>query len=381
MHGGRIAGAPATSAEDFEAAAQQRATRDRSPWIIGGAFDLLFVAGGLPLILIAANILSVGWQVPAPILDGVRARPGLLLAVALIGQHLFADAHNIATYLRIWGSPEDRKRFSFHRTWLIALLVPLFIWGLWSPPATGAMVYFFLMAVFWHYVAQCYGIALIYCYKRKYVLRTFEKRVLRTLMLSLAAFTILRILTIREFSPSEWFGVALPFWGPLPKVFMFTAATLFAFSTVAFLVIVSLKVIRERKWFPLPSALLLLSVVAMGFSEGGTHALLWFYLPPFFHGTQYIAICLAYALKERGEVDRVTARALFTSPLAGKLFATSVVVGAFFYIAIPHVFSQLGFSYAMVAGLVLAIVNIHHFVTDAAIWRLRDARCREILLG
>jgi len=42
---------------------------------------------------------------------------------------------------------------------------------------------------------------------------------------------------------------------------------------------------------------------------------------------------------------------------------------------------QIGFPFAMMGGLVLACVNYHHFITDAAIWRLKDPRCRKILLA
>ena len=64
-----------------------------------------------------------------------------------------------------------------------------------------------------------------------------------------------------------------------------------------------------------------------------------------------------------------------------KYFGIVVLSGIFFYVGIPHFFMQIGFSYAMVSGLVLACVNYHHFVTDAAIWRLKDKRCRSILIA
>jgi hypothetical protein len=35
----------------------------------------------------------------------------------------------------------------------------------------------------------------------------------------------------------------------------------------------------------------------------------------------------------------------------------------------------------MVATVIQACVNFHHFVTDGAVWRLRDKQTREILLA
>ena len=64
-----------------------------------------------------------------------------------------------------------------------------------------------------------------------------------------------------------------------------------------------------------------------------------------------------------------------------KYIGTVILTGCFFYIGIPHFFMQLGFDYALIGGLVLGTVNFHHFITDAAIWRLRDKRCRNLLLA
>jgi hypothetical protein len=356
-------------------------SQERSPWIIGPIIDLLFVAGGIPIILIAVTAMLTSWQLPEPFLSYEKQLSGVILGLVLVGQHLFANSHNIATFLRIWGSDEDRGRFRFYRTWLVALFLPFFVWGLYSPTATGTFVYLFLMAVFWHYAAQCYGVALIYCYKRDYILRPIEKQLMKFCMTSLSAFAILRILSFREYSPYEWYGVPMPFWGPLPSIFFQTAAVLFALSVMAFGIVIVVKFFRERKVFPLPSLMVLLTVVALGLTESSTNALLWFYVPPFFHGTQYLAISLSYALKEREELQRITLGTFIRSPLVSRLFAITVIVGALLYVVIPQIFVRFGYDYATVAGLILAIVNFHHFLTDAAIWKLRDPRCRKILLA
>lgn len=369
------------SAGSDRAVERSRGEVKRSPWIIDPWFDLLFVCGGIPLLLIAANVSSFGWQSPPSWSSTQTRSAALLLSLVLVGQHLFANSHNMATYLRIWGSDEDRERFRFHRTWLVLFFLPLFILGLLSTEVTGAYVYVYLMAVFWHYAAQCYGVALIYCFKRNYFLRPWEKSVMKLCMTSLSAYAILRIVSLRANSPAQWYGVPLPFWGPFPPLIYHTAGMVFSASILVFSFIVLKKLVQEGKIFPLPSLMILLSVIALGLTDSAQNALLWFYVPAFFHGTQYLAICISYALKEKGEAQSMSVRKLFCSKLAGQLFATTVVIGTFFYVALPHIFSQFGFDYAVVSGLVLAIVNFHHFLTDAAIWRLRDSRCREILLA
>ena len=378
MEGIDIANAAGASSCPYLAALSEMQTKSqrRSPWVVDPIFDLLFVAGGAPILLVLANVLTFGWRMPDPI--SLDRPPGMLLSLVLVGQHLFANSHNIATYLRIWGSNEDRERFKFYRTWLVAALSPLFFAGLYFPSLIGTYVYIYLMAVFWHYAAQCYGIALIYCMKRQYQLNRFEKWLMKMCMTTLSAYAILKILSVQEFSPREWYGVPLPFWGPFPDVFYRTAAVFFSMSTLAFCCVILSKVLREKKLFPLPSLMVLLSVVALGLTDSGTNAVLWFYIPPFFHGTQYLAISLTYAMKEKGEA--ISLRALFLSPTAANMFAITVVVGGFLYVFIPHFLQQFGYDYAVISGLVLTMINFHHFFTDAAIWKLRDPRCRDLLL-
>ncbi|MCC6953194.1 MAG: hypothetical protein IT290_03670 [Deltaproteobacteria bacterium] len=347
-----------------------------SPWIIHPVFDFFFVSGGGVLLFLALNALFFGLTIP----NGAST-PGqrFALIAVLLGQHFFADAHNMATYMRIWGSDADRTRFAFYRTWLVWITGGLFVSGLVFPDLIGTFVYVYLISVFWHYAAQTFGIALIYCFKRGYKLSQFEKETFRWFIRSLTAFVIIRFLTFESMSPKNWFGVPIPFWGPLPTPLYLAAGAAVIISSAILTFIVLKKLVFERRFPPVPAFLLVATICALGFTSGTANALVWFYVPAFFHGSQYLAVCMAYSLKERGIPARDLWKTLPTS-LCGTYFATVVVTGAFFYIAIPHVFAQLGFDYALIAGLVLAAVNFHHFVTDAAIWKLRDPYCRRILV-
>ncbi len=135
---------------------------------------------------------------------------------------------------------------------------------------------------------------------------------------------------------------------------------------------------------PVPAILLISTVAALGLSRDMSNSIMWFYVPGFYHGSQYLAVCIAYYLKERGMPEGMDTwqigRQMLRWP-AFRYIGTVILTGCFFYVGIPHFFSQLGWDYMMVGGLVLGVVNYHHFITDAAIWRLRDKRCREILLA
>lgn len=341
----------------------------------------MFVYGGGAMLLLLINYMYIGWKIPDSLSNPAS---WWLMTIGFLSQHIFADSHNSATYMRIWGSAEDQARFKFYRTWLAYSTIPIFILGLTLPNAVGVMVYIYLITVYWHYVAQAFGIALIYCYKRGYYLTNLEKEIFRWAMFSMVGYTTIRFLTFREFSPKSWFGVDIPFWGPLPKVIFNISQFAFICMTVAFVVVLVAKYFRDGKMMPLPSLCMVATVAGLGLTRDVSNTMFWFYVPGFFHGSQYLAVCLAYYLKERGMPEGMDSWNIAKVALgAPGLKYTGLVVlsGVFFYVGIPHFFMQIGFNYAMMGGLVLFCVNFHHFITDAAIWRLKDPYCRKILLA
>ncbi len=251
------------------------------PWIVQPVVDLLFVCGGLPLLLIGVNVATIGWRVP---FDGNTIVQRSLLILILFGQHLFADAHNAATHLRIWGSGEDRDRFAFYRIWLTLTCLPLFLLGLVSPRATSVFVYLYLITVFWHYAAQAFGISLIYLAKRGYLLSVRERFIYKYFFVSLSAMTIVRFVTFRALSAEVWFGIPIPFWGPLPHVLYQAVASGFALFATLLCMIVVRKAAFDRMLLPLPSALIIATTAWLGISLGPANSLLWLYVPAFFHG-------------------------------------------------------------------------------------------------
>ncbi|MFN8550134.1 MAG: hypothetical protein U0103_01500 [Candidatus Obscuribacterales bacterium] len=75
------------------------------------------------------NFLVLGWNVPSSANSGTPFARALLVAV-LLGQHLFADSHTAATYLRIYPGADNRQRFEFFTKYLPLALVPTFLYGL-----------------------------------------------------------------------------------------------------------------------------------------------------------------------------------------------------------------------------------------------------------
>jgi hypothetical protein len=118
-------------------------------------------------------------------------------------------------------------------------------------------------------------------------------------MHSLSFFVITRILCFREYSPLNFFGIRLPFFG-LPHIFNDVARLCFIGMAVAFVVVVLAKFLRDKQLIPVPALCLIVTILGIGASAGFANSLIWLYGPPFFHGSQYLAVSLGYYLKEKG---------------------------------------------------------------------------------
>lgn len=80
-------------------------------------------------------------------------------------------------------------------------------------------------------------------------------------------------------------------------------------------------------------------------------------------------------MKEQG-----LARTTSASEISQLLFSSSgfkyvgqlLLIGCFIFIAIPSMLAQFGIDRSVAFATVFAVINFHHFLTDQAIWKLRD---------
>jgi hypothetical protein len=86
-----------------------------------------------------------------------------------------------------------------------------------------------------------------------------------------------------------------------------------------------------------------------------------------FHGLQYLAIVTIFQVKE--DLRHAPARPWWAYAL--RFYLACLALGYLLFQASPHAFVLAGFSYAQSLLLVVATINIHHFIVDAYIWRLR----------
>lgn len=366
--------APVSIAASTEQSDQQKKTVPYN-WILNPTVDLIFCCGGLLWLMYLANLV---FGSHLPMANG----PLILLTVA--GTHILSETHTAATLERLHQSEPTRKALSNFGLIASVICFLLAVASLVTPgfPAIFAKIY--LLWIVQHFMAQSYGIALIYCYKRNYIMNLWEKRIFKLVIDATIAYGILKQLTFKEWSMDKFIGQTLPFWGPLPEPIFAVADWTLKIAVVAFVAMIVRKFITERKVFPLPAALITVSAVAIFTLPKSVTTSLWVYVPAFYHGSQYLVVSTSYFLKERGLPENVsTAQVgkLLFKPTTLKYFATLFVIGVFIYGGLPGLLQDFGFDYKIAFATIFCVINFHHFLIDAAIWRLRDPRVRKLLIA
>jgi hypothetical protein len=264
----------------------------------------------------------------------------------------------------------------------LACLTLLFA-GLFIKGFTPVMAKIYLLWVVQHFTAQSYGLALLYCLKRGYALHRSEKLILQGVFASTAIYAIVRQLVFKDWSPNGFLAQLIPFWGPLPPWCMTLSILLLASSAVLCLLMLVRKYIAEKKTPPLPVVLILATTVLMYTFDHNESVIVWLYIPAFFHGSQYVVISLAHYTKQRGfpeamKADQIGKLALQSD---GLKYLGFLVMGAIvLYIGVPRVLTEFGFNYTHAFATVFCAINLHHFLTDGAIWKLRDPKLRRELV-
>jgi hypothetical protein len=354
-----------------------RASAPRSnPWIVNAPTDLLFIHGGIFFIAFAFFLLFVGNPNGNITLSG-SVSERLLYCIWLSGQMILTAPHTMATLARAYATAATRRKYSFYCWILPFLLLPAAWAGVTVPGAASVLAEIYLLWNFQHVCSQAYGISLIYCHKSGYFLEEKERILLKYLFLAIATFGILVELSDVNLHRSDFFGLSLPFWGLLP------ASCLQVFHAVLLLVLLAFAalVLRRRsklgQWLP-PSVISLLAAPLIWvLLPGGMRLAYGILVGPFWHSSQYMVLSLACYQKQRhADAKCLTLAERGTMQYAAVLTIFGIAVS----VGIPIVLVVLGFDWLRCYSTMIAVINIHHFLLDGAIWRLRDPEVRRLLL-
>ena len=338
-------------------------------WIYNPWLDLIVGCGAwsLPLLLIAYAVLA----------SSARTWSILFYGLAIFCNY----PHYMATIYRAYHRAEDFEKyriFTVHTTVLVVLtlvvshywvsLLPWIftIYLTWSP---------------WHYSGQNYGLFMMFAR------RAGAKPDKRTRSALYGAFIVSYLVLFLGFhtGPSTdplFVSIGIPAivsrWEQIILLAAFVLFSLFGLFRLARQtglkpLLPSFTLFSSQfLWFLLPAAISLfkhLDIPQSRYSNGVLAVM---------HSAQYLWITSYYARREAVSEGEKTQRNW--RPVA--YFAVLVAGGIALFIPGPWLASR-AFHFDLTTSFLIfgALVNIHHFILDGAIWKLRDGRIASLLLN
>ena len=348
-------------------------------WVFGPIPDLLLGCGlGYVLLISLLPLLPVDAQ--------------MLVTLGTFGTLLIGAPHYGATLLRVYASPVDRRKYAFFAIYLSAMVWLWFGVGLYDLGVGSAMITLYLTWSPFHYTGQNYGLAVMFLRRREVAFSERTKKLLyASFMLSfvLVFVSLHRALGgagaanygIGNFAgtPFHFIQLGLPvgFWklafvvvgAAYIGVTLATIRALLRSARFADLVPVVALMIAQALWFSLPELWIWMTKTTLQ-TQGVGWLFVWAVLG---HSAQYLWITTYYAVGREGGIRRW--RYLFATLGAGSAIWTIPAL-----VFSPLVFGTHPYNMGLFL-MIAAAVNLHHFILDGAIWKLRDSGVGAILLA
>ena len=340
------------------------ATRS-GPWIYRPWLDLLVGCGAWSAPLLAVALLMT------PAHSHAWAMAFYLLAI------VFNYPHFMATIYRAYHTRADFEKYKFVTLHVTLLLVLTGIVMHASPRFFPWLFTLYICWSPWHYSGQNYGLLMMFARRSGAEITAGERRWLR------GAFVASYLMLLASFETGGSSDPLILSLG-LPPKFTFPLRLAFGVAFMIFTFMGLRRLIRamgaralvapltlaftQFLWFVLPTLLELNSVsqVPQTRYSSGILAVL--------HSAQYIWITSYYQRREARAAGQ-------KSWHIAAYFATLLAGGIALFIPGPWLVSYL-FHYDFSTSFLIfaSLVNIHHFILDAKLWKLRDKRVAALLV-
>lgn len=314
-------------------------------------------------------VLGPGFTLGGSALLAALAAAGHLAVASTIAFALtlmFVGPHYAATYRRAFASAAILRA---HPVVTVVAPLGLLAWAVAAVrwPHTAGLA-FFATYVAWagyHYSGQSLGLAMLYPLRQGARLQPREKRLVAfPLYLSwlISLLGLLRVGVAARNPAYELTRAALAS-SPLPSWVLGAGALAIAGSLSS---VGLLAARRRRAGTPLPRQVwAVVATQLLWFGIGLWNPFFNVVLVPVFHGAQYLAITSWHQTRGR-------------SPAFFALYLLTVLVLG---LLINPGFAALGRAWGgegpVVAAAVVAFLNLHHFLMDGRIWRLRERKVAE----
>ncbi len=318
------------------------------------------------------------WSLPLIALEAFLERKSPSgVAIAFYALALAVNyPHYAATLYRAWARTEDRKRFKNFTLYLTGGLLVALLLVHAAPPLLPWVFTLYVLWSPWHYTGQNYGLAVMLARRNGL---TFSKN-LRTIYY--AVFELSYVALLIGFNTGISNDRLVLSYGLTPG---FARGALAVVGVVGFAALVwsVRELVRQKGWRPaLPSLLLTATQLVWflpvaWFAWRGTGLVQARYaagILAVLHSTQYLWVTSFYAKRDALAAGENRWRGL-------NYFAVLVVIGIALFIPGPWLASvvfKADFTTSFLAFT--ALVNLHHFILDGAVWKLREKRLTNLLI-
>ena len=335
------------------------------PWLYSSWIDLLVGCGAW-----SAPLLAITWLARS----NTHAWAVAFYALAII----FNYPHFMATVYRAYHTRENFEKYkilTLHVTLLIVLTgVLLHAW----PRLLPWVFTLYICWSPWHYTGQNYGLLMMFARRSGATVANAERRWIR------AAFVASYLMLLASFETGVSSEPLILSLG-LPAKFTLWARLALGAAFALFAVLGFRRLVARSGWEAMTPPILL------AFTQ-----FLWFVLPTLIelrapdqipqtqyssgilavlHSAQYIWVTSYYQQREASAAGRSKWR-------VAAYFVTLIAGGIALFIPGPWLVSYiLRFDFTTSLLIFTALVNIHHFILDGAVWKLRDSRVASLLIG
>ena len=346
------------------------------PWIVHPVVDILFCCGVFPVIICA--IMMYGFRINLTDPVGLS-----LWFFWIVGVHLFQDAHGVASWHRILTHKETMASVKNYVIVITAIAALAFLPILMNQWLLAICVRIYLLIGVQHWVMQSYGVTLIYCFKRGYKLDDFERKLMLLLFRSIIWFAWVRFFTLKGYGEADYYGLQVPFVGPLPAWMLVTVNTAMYLVTATFVGTVIRHYVQKKQLLPVPAIVLIATTLWVYLLPSDTFLLLVFFIGSFYHGSQSWCITTTFHCKAVGLPEGISNNTIWkvfsTKSIWGYFFLLFVVSELIFTVA-PRVLTHFGISLGVAFATMVVVFSTHHFMCDAAIWKLKNPKVRALLI-
>lgn len=337
----------------------------KSPgWVYGPSLDLIVGCGA--------------WSIPLLLLTSALGRlNGSATAVAFYALALIANyPHYMATIYRAYHTREDFNKYRVFTVHLTGLLLLTAVVAHWSHSLLPWIFTIYITWSPWHYSGQNFGLAMMFARRAGVEPKRTERN---GLYAAHVTSYLLLFFTLHSIPSSDPYIVSLGFPQGLYRTAAVLLLTVFLASSIWSLAKLTKRAglramvapiilfSTQSVWFVVPSVLQITGWAQIPQTRYSTGIL------AVMHSAQYLWITSYYARRE------ASARRISWRPWA--YFLTLIVGGIALFEPGPWLISII-FRYDFAASFLVftALVNIHHFLLDGAVWKLRDGRIADLLV-